>query len=294
MTERAPDRVTLVAYACLVAIAGTNFVAVRFSNAELAPFWGATARFAIAGALFFVVMAIRRAAFPRGRALIGVLVYGTLGFGASYALLYWALQTVTAGVASVMLALVPLMTLLLAVAHGIERFQLRALVGGLIAAAGIAIVFAEQLAGDTAPLGLVACVAGALCVAESGVAAKMFPRVDPSATNAVGMLSGLAILAPLVLIAREAPTLPTRPETWVAVGYLVTIGSIGLFALYLYVLRRWTATATSYILVLAPLVTIALGSALAGERVTVQFAIGSAVVGLGVYMGALAPSGARR
>lgn len=290
MTERGPDRATIAAYVALVAIAGTNFVAVRFSNAELAPFWGATLRFSIACALFFVVMALRRAAFPRDRALVGVIVYGALGFGASYAFLYWALQTVPAGLASVIIALVPLLTFLLATAHGLERFRIRALVGGLVAVAGIAIVFAEQLRGDAPPLALLACVAGALCIAESGVAAKMFPRVDPSATNAVGMLAGLAILAPLVLIAGEVPALPSRLDTLVAVTYLVTIGSIGLFALFLYVLRRWTATATSYILVLAPLVTIALGSLIAGERVTGQFVIGALVVGGGVYVGALMPS----
>ena len=282
-----PDRGTIAAYVGLVAIAGTNFVAVRFSNMELAPFWGATLRFAIAGALFFLVMALRRAAFPRGSALVGVLVYGALGFGASYALLYWALQTLAAGLASVIIALVPLLTLLLAAAHGLERFRIRGFVGGLVAAAGIAIVFAEQLGGNAPPVALLACVAGAICIAESSVAAKMFPRVDPSATNAVGMLAGLAILAPLVVIAGETPTLPTRMETIVAVGYLVTVGSIGLFALFLYVLRRWTVTATSYILVLAPLVTIALGSLLAGEKVTPQFVVGAAVVGVGVFVGTL-------
>ena len=290
----APDRATIAAYVGLVAIAGTNFVAVRFSNAELAPFWGATLRFAIAGSLFFLVMALRRAAFPRGRALVGVIVYGALGFGASYALLYWALQTVPAGLASVIIALVPLLTFLFAAAHGLERFHIRGLIGGVVAAGGIGIVFAEQLRGDAPPLALLACMAGAACIAESSVAAKMFPRVDPSATNAVGMLAGLAILAPLVFIARETPALPTRMETLVAVVYLVTIGSIGLFALFLYVLRRWTATATSYILVLAPLVTIVLASALAGERVTGQFVIGAAVVGVGVFTGVVAPSGAGR
>jgi len=289
-----PDRATIAAYVGLVAIAGTNFVAVRFSNAELAPFWGATLRFAIAGSLFFLVMALRHAALPRGRALVGVIVYGALGFGASYALLYWALQTVPAGLASVIIALVPLLTSLFAAAHGLEQLRLRGLIGGLVAAAGIAIVFAEQLRGDAPPLALLACIAGAACIAESSVAAKMFPRVDPSATNAVGMLAGLAILAPLVFLARETPTLPARMETVAAVAYLVTIGSIGLFALFLYVLRQWTATATSYILVLAPLVTIVLASALAEERVTGQFVIGAAVVGLGVFIGMLAPSGAGR
>lgn len=287
MTRARPDPVTLAAYAVMIVIAGSNFVAVRFSNQELPPFWGATLRFAIACALFFGVMRWRRAALPRGRALAGVAIYGALGFGASYALLYWALRSVPAGLASILVALVPLLTFFLAIAHGLERFRLRGLVGALIAVAGIAVVFAEQLGGTVELAPLLACIAGAVCIAESGVVAKLFPRVDPAATNAVGMLAGLAILAPLSVVAGETWRLPQRIETILAVLYLMTIGSVGLFALFLYVLRRWTATATSYLLVLSPLVTVAVASLLAGEQVSAQFALGGVLVGTGVYVGAL-------
>ncbi len=287
MTRARPDPVTLAAYAVMVVIAGSNFVAVRFSNEELAPFWGATLRFTVACALFFVVMWWRHAAVPRGRALVGVAIYGALGFGASYALLYWALRSVPAGLASVLVALVPLLTFFLAIAHGLERFRLRGLVGALIAVAGIAVVFGEQLGGTVEPAALVACIVGAVCIAESGVVAKLFPRVDPAATNAVGMLAGLAILAPLSLVAAETWTLPQRMDTILAVLYLMTIGSVGLFALFLYVLRRWTATATSYLLVVSPLVTVPLASLLAGEQVSAQFAVGGVLVATGVYIGAL-------
>ena len=279
-----------MAYAAMTLIAGSNFVAVRFSNQELQPFWGATLRFAVACALFFGVMRWRRAALPRGRALAGVAIYGALNFGAFYALLYWALRTVPAGLASVLVALVPLLTFFLAIVHGLERFRLRGLAGGLIAVAGIGVVFAEQLGGTTQVAALLACIAGAVCGAESAVVAKLYPRVDPAATNAVGMLTGLAILAPLSLVAGETWTLPTRADTVLAVIYLITIGSVGLFALFLYVLRRWTATATSYLLVVSPLVTVAVASLLAGEQITLQFALGGVLVGVGVYVGALSES----
>jgi len=147
VTRTRPDNVTLAAFAATIVIAGSNFVAVRFSNQELPPFWGATLRFAIACALFFGVVRWRGAALPRGRALAGVAIYGALGFGAFYALMYWALVSVPAGLASVIIALVPLLTFLLAIAHGLETFRVRGLVGGLIAVAGIAVVFAEQLSG---------------------------------------------------------------------------------------------------------------------------------------------------
>jgi drug/metabolite transporter (DMT)-like permease len=287
VTRARPDTVTLAAYAATIVIAGSNFVAVRFSNEELPPFWGATLRFAIACVLFFSVMRWRGAALPRGRALAGVAIYGALGFGAFYALMYWSLVSVPAGLASVIIALVPLLTFLLAIAHGLETFRLRGLVGGLIAVAGIAVVFVEQLGGAVEVAALLACLAAAVCAAESTVLVKLFPRVDPAATNAVGILAGLAILAPLSLVAGDAWTMPQRMDTILALAYLVTIGSVGMFALFLYVLRRWTATATSYLLVLSPLVTVAVASLLAGERITVQFALGAALVGAGVYVGAL-------
>lgn len=287
MTRTRPDAATLAAYAAMTLIAGSNFVAVRFSNQELPPFWGATLRFALACALFFVVMRFRSAPMPRGRALAGVAVYGALGFGAFYALMYWALVSVPAGLASVLVALVPLLTFFLAIAHGLETFRLRGLAGALIALAGIAVVFAEQLGGAAEIAALLAVIAAAVCAAESTVLVKLFPRVDPAATNAVGILAGLAFLAPLSLVAGESWTVPQRTETIVAVLYLVTIGSVGLFAMFLYVLRRWTATATSYLLVVSPLVTVAVAALLAGEQVTLQFALGGALVGVGVYVGAL-------
>ena len=290
MSRARPDLATLAAYAVMIVIAGSNFVAVRFSNQELPPYWGATLRFVVACALFFGVMWWRRAALPRGRALAGVALYGALGFGASYALLYWALLSVPAGLASVLVALVPLLTFFLAIAHGLERFRMRGLIGALIAVAGIAVVFAEQLGGRVELAALLACIAGAACIAESGVVAKLFPRVDPAATNAIGMLAGLAILAPLSLVAAETWTLPQRMDTILALLYLMTIGSVGLFALFLSVLRRWTATATSYLLVLSPLVTVAVASMLAGEQISLQFALGGVMVGAGVYVGALSGS----
>ena len=59
------------------------------------------------------------------------------------------------------------------------------------------------------------------------------------------------------------------------------------FFLYLYVLGRWTASGTSYGFVLVPLITVVLASWLAGEQITVSYIIGSALVLLGVYVGAL-------
>ena len=61
--ERLPDRLALGAFAGAVVIGGSNFVAVRFSNRELDPLWGAGLRFALAAAVFGVICAAFRIAF---------------------------------------------------------------------------------------------------------------------------------------------------------------------------------------------------------------------------------------
>src|SRR2546423_6634599 len=86
-----PSRSVLLAFAIVVLIGGSNFVAVRFSNRELPPFWGAGLRFAIAGALLVGFARWRGIALPHGSAFQGVALFGILNFGVAYALAYWGL-----------------------------------------------------------------------------------------------------------------------------------------------------------------------------------------------------------
>src|SRR5438132_1239666 len=277
------DRLTIAAFAAVVVIAGLNFVAVRFSNRELPPFEGAALRFGAAALLFAAYARVRHLAYPRGRALAGALLFGVLGFFAAYALVYWGLVSAPAAMAAVSLALVPLATALLAVAHRLERLRARALIGGALAALGIFVLLREQLSA-TVPLGsLAAMIAGALCAAESGVVVKYFPRSHPAVTNAVAMGAATALLAALSRISGEAWIVPTQPTTLIAFGYLVA-STIILFVFILYILGRWTASAASLQFPLAPVVTVVAGSILAGEGVTLAFVAGALIVAIGVLI----------
>ena len=281
-------RLTLLAFVVSTVLAGNNAIAVRFSNQELPPFFGAGLRFGAAALILFGVVAALRLPLPTGRSLTGALVFGSLQYGMSYALMYWSLQQVPAGMFQVVLALAPLFTFVLAIAHRQERFQWRVLVGGLIALAGIALVFREQLVARAPLLPLLAIVLAAACIAESVVLFKTFPKTHPITTNALAMGTGAVILFVISLLAREAPRVPALASTWLAVLYLIFLGSIATFVLALYVLARWTASATSYQLVLMPIVTVLSAAWLAGEAVTPSLVTGGLLVLAGVYVGALA------
>jgi drug/metabolite transporter (DMT)-like permease len=226
--EGSPDAATLLAFAGIVLIAGVNFVAVRFSNRELAPFYGAALRFSIAAALLFVFVAIRRIPLPRGRSMWGSLVYGVLGFAAFYAFAYWALQDLSAAAAAVIAASVPLLTLLFAVLHRVERFRWRAVLGGLLAVAGIAVMVSGAGRLDS-PWGAVLVMLGAVaCAAESTVILKRFAPIHPVSTNALAMLVGGGLLFLLSLMAGEPWVVPQRGTTWLTLAYLIPVGSLAL------------------------------------------------------------------
>lgn len=280
---RRSDRVTLAAFAVVVLVAGLNFVAVRFSNRELPPFEGAALRFGAAATLFFVYTRVRGVPLPRGRGLIGASLFGLLGFSGAYAFLYWGLVSAPAALGSVALALVPVVTPLLAAAHGIERLRARTLIGGALAAVGIAVVLREQLAGTVPLASVIALLLAAVCAAESGVVVKYFPRSHPAATNAVAMGLGTVALVVISLIAGERWIVPAQTTTVVAYGYIVA-STIVLFALVLYVLGRWTASAASLQFPIAPLVTVVAASILAGEGIALTFVVGALIVLAGVLV----------
>src|SRR5919106_3024459 len=142
--NRGFDKLTLAAFATSVIFLGVNFVAVKFSNQELPPFWGASLRFIIASILLFSVARLRNIPLPKGPALTGATLFGLFAFALNFGFLYWALTRVSAGMASVMFATIPLITLLLASLIGLERLTWKGLLGAAIVIAGISIVFMEQ------------------------------------------------------------------------------------------------------------------------------------------------------
>lgn len=283
-----PDLITVAAFAGTAVFGGGNAVAIRLGYAELAPFCGAAVRFIAAALILLAVVAAMRLTLPRGRALTGVVVYGVLSFGLNYMFGYWALTEVTAGAAMVVLAITPLLTFILAVVQRVERFHIMGLIGALVAATGIAIVFRDSLS-VASPLALLALLGGALSMAEASMVIKKYPRVHPVVENALPMAIGGGLLLALSLILGEPWVVPSEPPTQLSLLYLIVFGSVAVFVLYLVVLHRWTASGASYVMLIMPLVTIVLGVVILGESASLSFLAGGALVLAGVYIGAFHP-----
>src|SRR5690606_25849346 len=256
------DPVTFLLFAACVLLASGNFIAVRYSNQQLEPMWGAGLRFGLAAVIFTLIAAATGARRPRGAARGWTLLYGVLNFGVFYALMYWSLLHVTASTATVITAAVPLLTLLLAAAQGLERISGRALVGAVLAVAGVAWLSLGSAPFSGTPLALLTLLLAALAIAQSIIVGKRISGYSPAVTNAFGMAVGAALLLALSLVGGERWAWPTAPAARWAVLYLVTFGSVGLFAATLLLIRRWAPSASAYVLVIVPLVTLVLEAAI--------------------------------
>jgi drug/metabolite transporter (DMT)-like permease len=281
------ERTALAAFFAMSILAGGNAVAIRFSNRELDPLWGACLRFALAALLLAALMAILRVRPPGGRALAGATLYGAFGIGAAFALAYYGLVDIHAGLGQTVLALVPLATLFLVVLQRQERLRFSGVIGGLLALAGIAVMSGATVRDDVPALSLLALVGSALCFAQAAILVRRFPPVHPVAMNAVAMGTGAVLLLAGSLLARETFELPQQAETWLALAYLVPVGSVLVFVLYLVVLRYWEASRAAYEFVLIPVITVVLSAWLDDEPLGLGLLFGGPLVLLGVYVGAL-------
>src|SRR5919109_3363396 len=124
---RSPEPLTILAFAGVVLFGGMNGIAAKQLLRELDPFWIGSLRFVVAGAIMTGVVLASGRALPTGRSFLGAMAYGVLGFAITFALIFAGLRDTPVSTAAILLALTPLFTLGLAIAHRQEPFRLQGL-----------------------------------------------------------------------------------------------------------------------------------------------------------------------
>lgn len=282
----APNAAVLAAFSATVFLFAVNFVAIRVVVEELDPTWSALIRFAPGAALLGALALATRAPWPRRRGLAAAVLFGVFAFGLASLLLYWALLTISAGLGSLIFATVPLSTFLIAVAVRQERYRWQGLVGALMAIVGIAWISNGDLADGVTLLPTLAALGAAICVGASAIVLKAVPPMHPVSVNAVGMAAGSAVLLVGVFLLGDEVAAPQGSGTVAALVWLVLSASAAT-VLIVYVLNRWTASATAYQTVLSPPVTVIAAAAILAEPITYTLVLGGALVLAGTWVGAI-------
>jgi drug/metabolite transporter (DMT)-like permease len=271
---------------------GLSFVATKAALRELSPITLVATRFALGVALLLVLLRARGFPVLPPRELWGSLaLMGFVGVFVHQMLQSFALTMTGAISAGWLIGLTPLWSAVLSAWLLRERFLPAKLAGLALGFAGAALVVTRGQLG-AALLALPATKGDLLILAStlnwavySVLGHPVLKRLGATRATAGALLLGWLMLLPLFLARagwREYAHL--SGVGWGAVLFL-GIACSGLGYLFWYgALEKVPATAVSALLYLEPLVTLAAGVALLGERVHLTTMVGGLLVLAGVFL----------
>ncbi len=269
---------------------GSTYLAIRIMVETVPPLLGASARFAVAGAVMLGVLAVRRGTSvlrPTRAQLLGAGLVGLLLPGAN-AVVSVAEQEVPSSIAALLIASVPLWVIImrLVVHDGVSRNSVAATLVGF---GGVALLVRPGTAtGDATIVGLLACVGAALMWASGSFAS---PRVslprDPLVSVSWQMLLGGLAIAVVGLAAGEGGDV--RPEAFstrslLALGFLIVFGSWVAYSAYGWLLQNAPISRVATYAYVNPVVAIVLGSLVLDEVVTGTTIAGAAIIVVSVAL----------
>ncbi len=253
---------------------GSTYLGIAVTGETIPPLFAASTRFIAAGSLMVLVVLLRGGQLHVSRRALGsCILIGFLLPGAN-AVLFFAERDVPTGLASLIIASVPLWVVVLRLA-GRERLPWQALAGVGVGFAGVAVL--AQPSGGATYWGIALCVLSAIMWSVGSVlSARVTMPDDPFAATAYEMLAGGLLMLPIAVFTVH----DFSPSTASILGwiYLVTFGSIVGYTAYVWLLANAPLGLVSTYAYVNPVVAIALGVAFRGEQLTWRLLLGAAIV----------------
>ena len=281
----------------LVALAliwGSSFFFAELALRELPPLTIVLHRVVYATLLLGAFAWLRGLVLPRSpRAWLAFLVMGALNNAIPFSLIFWGQTTIDSGLAAILNSSTAFFGVVVAgIFLADERMSSNKLVGALVGFIGVAVIIGPQslLSFSLLSLAQLAVLGATLSYALASVWGRARLSEYSDAVNTLGMLIGSTLLMiPVVLFADGVPRLNLAGTTWGALLTLSVLCTAVAYPLYFGVLRLAGSANLLLVTLLIPPVSMALGAAYLGERISgnALFGFGIVVVGLLITDGRL-------
>jgi drug/metabolite transporter (DMT)-like permease len=277
----------------LVVIWGAAFPGLKVLGTKLDPYQMTWYRYALFPVVYGAWMLLRRRATFRavtGNDWLAMGALGIVGVLGYHFTLNWGLEGtagVTAATGAILVATTPLFTLLLSAATGRERPTRLALVGSLVAFAGVAIVVflgKGRVELTVAARALVILIAPLSWAVYSVYTRPLVHKYGGLFTTGATLSVGALALLPLGLHYGIAPLRGLAPIHWFWLAWLAVLSTILGYAMWNNALKHRTASQVSVYIYFNPVVAALVGVAFLHERLTAWFLAGSALVMAGVIL----------
>lgn len=288
MLRPQPKRLTLVFYYILICLIwGTTWLAIKLSIFTLPPFFSAGIRFAIASLLILAILKFRGYKYRFDmKETIFLLLVGLGSFSIPYGLVYWAEGRVSSGLTAVTFAVMPFFAAVLSRYYiKDERFTFWKVFGILLGFAGLVVIFGRDLRIGSigAATGILAVVLSAFLNAVVAVAVKKHGyHIDPVFINLIPMSLGAVTLLAASFFMEDWGGFKFDTSTVLAILYLAVFGSVLAFVIYFYLLKHISVVLLSMTSFITPILAIASGALVLGEKFPPGTLLGSAMILIGV------------
>ncbi|WP_047467975.1 DMT family transporter [Streptomyces sp. M10] len=277
---------------------GSSFLFIKIGLEGLTPAQVVWGRLVLGAVALCVVMAVTGGRIPRDPGVwLRLSVVSVLLCVVPFLLFSWAEQHLDSGMASILNATTPLLTLAVgAVALAGERLGRRGTAGLLAGFAGVLVLIGPsglaggQLTPVLACLGATSCYGVAFVYLRRYVTPLGLPAVSVAFVQVV--IGAALMLAATPWLADPAPRIDAR----IAVA-MVALGALSTGLAYLWnanIVQAWGAVNASAVTYLTPVVGVTAGVLLLGEQLTWNQPLGAALVVAGIVAAHGSPVRGRR
>src|SRR5713226_5871357 len=255
------NRFTVVfSFLSIYLIWGSTYLAIRYAVETIPPLYTAGLRHLIAGTILLIWCLAKRLR-PTWAQVRASIIIGAFFFLIGHGTLHWAEQKVPSGLASLLIASEPIWVFLLsAIAARQWRLNATLLAGILLGFGGVGLLMGRSAlnSGPGVFVGALAVVLAALSLLAGSVQLLLVG-------TAVGEYRGFSFAS-------------VSPRSWYALGYLILFGSVVAFTAYNWLLEHYSPTLVATHTYVNPIVAVLLGWLFAGEAVTLNVLLSTALV----------------
>jgi drug/metabolite transporter (DMT)-like permease len=262
---------------------GSTYLGILFAIRTFPPFLMLAARFGIAGAALFA-WSIRRGDRagdrPGWRQWRAAAVVGGALLLAGNGSVAWSEQRLTSGVASLVVATVPLWIAIFdRVATG-ARLTRTAALGLAIGLVGASVLADPFGAGHVDPLGALVLLLGSMSWAAGSLYARRaaLPSRPLVGASMEMLVAGAGFALVGVAAGEPSATHHVSGESLAALAYLIVLGSLVGFTAYVWLLRKAPTSLVSTYAYVNPVVAVSLGWAVVNEPIGPRVLVAGAMI----------------
>ena len=271
----------------LATIWSSSFAAIKIGVETLPPMTLAASRITLAAIVLYGYTRFNALPIPRDRKYwVLVFLIGVFGNGLPFTLIGWGEQKIDSGLAAILMAVMPLTTVLLVhIFSSDERLTPQKLAGMLVGFGGVIVLLGPEalkgLGGDALRQIAVAC--GAFSYAVATTIAKNMPRLHPAVSGTGVMVMGAFQMITLSIIFDQPWLLTPSMMSWGAAVYLGLFPTALATFVYFHLLQIRGATFVSFNNYLIPGLGVLWGALFLSEHVSIQ-----EIIALGLILSGIA------